>query len=676
MKRTFSLTLIAAYFATHILVGCVADNQAVDMELNTDHLQDVIWAIEPQFADLDYSINFNTYGAFSSGLACVRLENGETIFVGKDGENKFPEVSIAPGVRMSSNFTRQLPLAYTASGETYSFNITGEPVRSPDNQPSKQSTLTLDDKVGANYTEDFIVNTVLHTIQNSSAELISVRSTSDRYGLVNRLGQWVVQPEYNSIYVHNNGVVAQARMGRRNGFINDNLEFVRVSTENVRISEFEHGYARIERDSERDSKYYNFIDLDGSLVLENDISVRKSDRFPTLSEGLICYQNNNLYSIIDFEGNLVIKDQHKYIASFSEGLAYAENLQGRGGYIDKGGRFVISPRRNEYGGMFRNGMASFEVSRIFKNKTGVIDLTGEWVIKPRYDSVYYDGEYNIWILCNSKPGSDKPFDDFEYVFFVDSGKIVGRYEEVRLVSPTAFIGMQKSRAYIVDASGPQTVRYGFNDIDRLSEGLIAVKRGTKWGYIDAQGNLIVDFLFESAQHFSEGLAAVRLDGKWGFIANPLVYSSWEADEVDRAGALGLLPAACASAEITSGEFAELLEVAFSLEKNALKSLLKNYSNLLTRKTAAFLVASTAEHMGVYHKYFLPDSQDGHSVSADARYHAGFAVQAGIMKLDDFHFREEGGVSREEAYRIVLRVFEFSLNSVTSYIDDHNSRVRL
>ena len=662
MKRVILNSLTAAFLATHFLAGCALGNHALDMELNTDHLRDIIWAIEPQFADLDYTFNINIYyGGFSSGLASVRLESGEMIFVGKDGKNAFPGVSIAQGVSISRNFTRQLPLAHTAAGEAYSLNITGRPVLPPNYQPVNQSSLIPNDVAAANYADDFIVYSVLHTIRNSSTELISVRGAHDRYGLVNRLGQWVVQPEYNSIYVHRNGVVAQARMGQRNGFINGDFEFVRVSTENTIISEFEGGYARIELDAERDRRRFNFIDLNGNILLENDISVRRSSRAPILSEDMICYQSNSLYGIIDLEGNIVVEDQHKYIATFSEGLAYAKDRRGRGGYLDKSGSFVISPRRSEYGGEFRNGMASFEVPRVFRNKEGVIDQSGEWIIRPRYDSVYYYEEYNAWMLSNSKRGSGSPFDDYEYIFFVDSGKVIGRYEDARLVSPTAFIGLQRSSAYFVDASGPQTVRYRFNDIKRLSEGLIAVQRGTKWGYIDVHGNLVINFLFESAQHFSEGLAAVRQDGKWGYIANPLIYSSWEADEVDRAGTLGLLPAADGSDVITCGEFAELLERALRLDKDTLKPLLQNEGDPLTGKTAAILAAMVSEHSGVYHRYFLPDSQDGHSVSADAKFQAGFVIQTGIMKLNDFHFHEERDVTRKEAYRIILRVFEHSLS---------------
>lgn len=58
------------------------------------------------------------------------------------------------------------------------------------------------------------------------------------------------------------------------------------------------------------------------------------------------------------------------------------------------------------------------------------------------------------------------------------------------------------------------------DIDEgrnFSEGLAAVKKEKKWGYIDKQGNLVIDYKYEIVGNFSEGLANVYMDGKYGYI---------------------------------------------------------------------------------------------------------------------------------------------------------------
>lgn len=53
--------------------------------------------------------------------------------------------------------------------------------------------------------------------------------------------------------------------------------------------------------------------------------------------------------------------------------------------------------------------------------------------------------------------------------------------------------------------------------DYFREGLAAVRRGGKWGFIDRRGEVAVPCVWDEAQAFADGLAAVRRGEKWGFI---------------------------------------------------------------------------------------------------------------------------------------------------------------
>ncbi len=57
-----------------------------------------------------------------------------------------------------------------------------------------------------------------------------------------------------------------------------------------------------------------------------------------------------------------------------------------------------------------------------------------------------------------------------------------------------------------------------SDIDIYTEdGIIAICKNGKWGFINSSGGVIIEPTFENAKSFSNGLAAVMNDGKWGFI---------------------------------------------------------------------------------------------------------------------------------------------------------------
>ena len=51
----------------------------------------------------------------------------------------------------------------------------------------------------------------------------------------------------------------------------------------------------------------------------------------------------------------------------------------------------------------------------------------------------------------------------------------------------------------------------------FSEGLAAVKKDGKWGFIDLSGNLVIDTVYDSAGSFSEGLCAVQTGYAWNYL---------------------------------------------------------------------------------------------------------------------------------------------------------------
>lgn len=49
------------------------------------------------------------------------------------------------------------------------------------------------------------------------------------------------------------------------------------------------------------------------------------------------------------------------------------------------------------------------------------------------------------------------------------------------------------------------------------DGLIAICKDDKWGYVNSNGTVLIEPIYEKAKSFSNGLAAVCKNGKWGFI---------------------------------------------------------------------------------------------------------------------------------------------------------------
>lgn len=58
----------------------------------------------------------------------------------------------------------------------------------------------------------------------------------------------------------------------------------------------------------------------------------------------------------------------------------------------------------------------------------------------------------------------------------------------------------------------------FDNVDIVTEdGIIAVSKDSKWGFVDSEGKVILEPTYEEARSFLNGIAAVKENGKWGFI---------------------------------------------------------------------------------------------------------------------------------------------------------------
>jgi hypothetical protein len=66
-------------------------------------------------------------------------------------------------------------------------------------------------------------------------------------------------------------------------------------------------------------------------------------------------------------------------------------------------------------------------------------------------------------------------------------------------------------------TGNETIPLLYDRAENFSEGLAAVLRDGKWGFVDRAGNTVISFIYDEAMSFSEGLAAVSLDREWSFI---------------------------------------------------------------------------------------------------------------------------------------------------------------
>jgi hypothetical protein len=189
---------------------------------------------------------------------------------------------------------------------------------------------------------------------------------------------------------------------------------------------------------------------------------------------------------------------------------YRFEQDGKAGYIDKSGRVVIAPRSDlAAGAEFRQGLAPL------KGQSGrFLDLHGNVV---------------------GSPPAAQTEKAAPIVHFTQQGACRALGE----------CGLKLGCDFtLVDRGGRALSSEVYQNALEFREGLAAVEKQGRWGYIDEAGKVIVPPRFAEVRSFFGGLARVRLtdEGSWGYIdhAGKMAIAPWFEFADDFAEGLALV----------------------------------------------------------------------------------------------------------------------------------------
>lgn len=216
----------------------------------------------------------------------------------------------------------------------------------------------------------------------------------EKWGFINTKGEMVIQAKYNDIRTFfSEGLVSFTDPNLKQGYINCKGEVLIQPRYHLALpfSEAMAGVGMVIAGGE--STKWGFINKRGEVVIPLQYeSVTK------YSEGIAAVRNkSNKWGYIDKSEQLVIPFKFDDADSFSEGVA-AVVAEGKVGYIDHTGEYIIEPRFEGYhtygevptpqkftyvpkASSFSDGLAAVMV----RGKWGYIDKKRDFVIKPKFD---------------------------------------------------------------------------------------------------------------------------------------------------------------------------------------------------------------------------------------------------------------------------------------------------
>jgi len=388
---------------------------------------------------------FDKFYGFSQGLALVEREEKQG-YVDKTGKIviplKFESVSL--------NFSEGLAIAKLKGGDKIGYiDRTGNYVISPqfDDAEDFAEGLALVqvkhkygyiNKAGKYVFQPQFANATTFYQGLAIVKLTNHKTFISKYGLIDKTGKYRLKPSFD--YIKNSETqdifdsLAEFKEGlmrvgiadeyclkkgydyeevkRKVGFIDRTGKIV-IPLKFERVGDFYNGRSvalfrsgTTAKSCDAKGGKYGYIDRTGEVVIPPQF-----DKASDFSEGLAVVKIGEKSGYIDVSGNFVIPFAG---SKFSEGLASVQASDSKlVGYIDKRGKFVISPRfYRAY--EFENGLAEVEA---MNGKRGLIDKTGKYVIEPKFDN-YTRFSEGLAIVGVRENG------EFKYGYIDQTGKIV------------------------------------------------------------------------------------------------------------------------------------------------------------------------------------------------------------------------------------------------------------
>lgn len=319
---------------------------------------------------------------------------------------------------------------------------------------------------------------------------VSYLGKNGKYGLSDRSGKVITQPQYDYSLNFVETGVAIATKNKKIGLINNS------------------------------GKEITPFDYDQDLGYSEGLFLMRKKIGNTI--GL--YETH----FIDKTGKIVLSDankEYKIDGPFYSGRALVK-AGGQYGYIDKTGKIVIPIKYISFAYMglttsnwFNNNFAIVT----HKDKTySIIDVNGKDITKKTY---FYIKD-NTSMFSNN----DEIIEDKFFIYQVNNLENFGYLDKYgNEITPPIYksafpmvegmgkvIGEDFKQGF-VNKTGKVAIPLIYQAVNDFSDGLAGARKDNKWGFIDKTGKTIIPFLYESVGKFSEGLAMAKLNGKSGFI---------------------------------------------------------------------------------------------------------------------------------------------------------------
>lgn len=320
-------------------------------------------------------------------------------------------------------------------------------------------------------------------------------STNDRQAIINIEEEYLLNGNNWEISIPDDQFVI-VRQGEKYGILKEGgIQVLPTRFDSIFYSG-KHFYALTAEESDLHWQIYS--------TFGNPISSSRFDQVFPMTENVIATKKNGYWGYIDFSGHTVIEYKYDYAWPFKDGRAKVKYLDNQG-IINTAGEWVIYPN---------HARVTIVNKNLFVNHAGKrLDLLNgsERIVYQTYNELT---PHSFGLLEAS--ASNK----FGLINHAGKSVIPPVYDYISELSGKQVYVLKKDQRHtVIDRDGGVILEETdvYDEIGRLSEGFLSVKKDRRFGFIDLDGLLRIANRYDAVEDFQEGMSAVQLVGRWGFI---------------------------------------------------------------------------------------------------------------------------------------------------------------
>ncbi|MEQ9297886.1 MAG: WG repeat-containing protein [Cyclobacteriaceae bacterium] len=378
-----------------------------------------------------------------------------------------------------------------------------------------------------------------------------VTMDGEHWGLINKIGEYVVAPEYVTIHEWREGLLRLTKKKSEVNFqgghwvnqYNGQVYFIDCEGEAINSNpydyglDFREGMAAVVKDVQ-----WGFILTDGSVAIEFCYEMAYGFR-----EGLSAAKHNDKWGFIGKKGAWVIEPVYDSVQSFAHGLAVVRS--GRTNHVINKSGDIVTQTPEDYPwvvikskSIILYGTTSQDIGM---RHYGFMDAGGNILTAPIF---YVESEYQFDLFDYSDGMLIVSNEEDKYGYLNELGQLAipCRYDYAEpFVNDHALVTLN-DRKYIIDKRGEISeiteLEYPYDEVQTSHEGLAGVRKGDKWGFINQEGVEIIDLVYYGypphKERLPEGVYLAEVFPKFNCGLLPIIKSDgnqYRSGFIDKSG---------------------------------------------------------------------------------------------------------------------------------------------